>query len=69
MAADVVTDALNMAAFSRPHQFLRRVAAYSDAGSKCISDAYTDRLGKTGARPSIGDSYGAALAESVNEFH
>jgi putative transposase len=60
MTADLVTDALNIAAFSRRHQFVRGVIKHSDAGSQYVSIAYTERLGDIGARPSIGtvaDSY------------
>ena len=69
MTADLVTDALDMAIFSRRRQLLRGVIAHSDAGSQYTSITYTDRLGEIHALPSIGtigDSYDNALAEYVN---
>jgi len=72
MTADLVTDALNMAAFSRRHQLLRGVIAHSDAGSQYVSVNYTERLAEIGALASIGsigDSYDNALAESVNGLY
>ena len=60
MTADLVTDALNMAIFSRRHQLLRGVIAHSDAGGQYVSVTYTDRLAEIHALPSIGsvgDSY------------
>jgi transposase InsO family protein len=54
MTADLVTDALEMAIFSRRHQLLRGVIAHSDAGSQCVSVAYTERLAEIDALPSIG---------------
>jgi putative transposase len=68
MTADLVTDALNMAIFSRRHQLIDGVIAHSDAGSQYVSLAYTERLAEIGAQPSIGsvgDSYDNAMAESV----
>ncbi len=44
MTADLVTDALNMAIFSRRHQLLRGVIAHPDAGSQYVSVSYTERL-------------------------
>ena len=72
MTAALVTDALNMAVFSRRHQLLRGVIAHSDAGSQYVSVAYTERLAEIHALPSIGsigDSYDNALAESVNGLY
>jgi len=72
MTADLVTDALDMAIFSRRHRPLRGVIAHSDAGSQYVSVAYTERLGEIGALASIGsigDSYDNALAESVNGLY
>ena len=60
MTADLVTDALEMAIFSRRHQLLRGVIAHSDAGSQYVSVAYTERLAEIHALASIGsigDSY------------
>ena len=72
MTADLVTDALEMAIFSRRRQLLAGVIAHSDAGSQYTSVAYTERLAEIHALPSIGsigDSYVNALAESVNGLH
>ena len=72
MTADLVTDALEMAIFSRRHQLLRGVIAHSDAGSQYVSVAYTERLAEIGALASIGsigDSFDNALAESVNGLY
>jgi putative transposase len=72
MTADLVTDALEMAIFSRRHQLLRGVIAHSDAGSQYVSVAYTQRLAEIHALASIGstgDSYDNALAESVNGLY
>jgi len=72
MTADLVTDALEMAIFSRRHQLLRGVIAHSDAGSQYVSVIYTERLAEIHALPSIGsigDSYDNALAESVNGLY
>jgi len=72
MTADLVTDALNMAIFSRRHQLLRGVIAHSDAGSQYVSVSYAERLAEIHALASIGsigDSYDNALAESVNGLY
>jgi putative transposase len=72
MTADLVTDALNMAIFSRRQQLVRGVIAHSDAGSQYTSVTYTERLAEIGAQPSIGsigDSFDNALAESVNGLY
>ena len=75
MTADLVTDALEMAIFSRRHQLLRGVIAHSDAGGQYVSVAYTERLAEIhalasiGSIGSIGDSYDNAMAESVNGLY
>jgi putative transposase len=72
MTADLVTDALEMAIFSRRHQLLIGVIAHSDAGGQYVSVAYTERLADIHALPSIGsigDSYDNAMAESVNGLY
>ena len=72
MTADLVTDALDMAIFSRRTQLLRGVIAHSDAGSQYTSVAHTDRLAEIHAFASIGsigDSYDNAMAESVNGLY
>ena len=60
MTADLVTDALEMAIFSRRMQLIHGVIAHSDAGAQYTSLTYTDRLAEIHALPSIGsigDSY------------
>lgn len=72
MTADLVTNALEMAIFSRRRQLLRGVIAHSDAGGQYVSVAYTERLAEIHALPSIGsigDSYDNAPAESVNGLY
>jgi putative transposase len=72
MTADLVTDALEMAIFSRRQQLLRGVIAHSDAGGQYVSVTYTERLAEIHALPSIGsigDSYDNAMAESVNGLY
>ena len=54
MTAALVTDALEMAIFSRRHQLLNGVIAHSDAGSQYVSVTYTERLAEIHAQPSIG---------------
>ena len=53
MTADLVTDALDTAIFSRRTQLLRRVIAHSDAGSQYTSVAHTERLAEVHALASI----------------
>jgi len=68
MAASLVIDALNMAAWTRRGVDLDGVVCHSDAGSQYTSIAYTDRLAEIDAQPSIGtigDSYDNALAETT----
>ena len=72
MTADLVTDALDMAIFSRRTQLLHGVIAHSDAGSQYTSVAHTERLAEIHALASIGsigDSYDNAMAESVNGLY
>ena len=60
MHANLVIDALNMAAWVRRGADLDGVICHSDAGSQYTSIAYTDRLAEIDAQPSIGtvgDSY------------
>jgi len=69
MTANLVIDALNMAAWTRRHSALDGLVCHSDAGAQYTSIAYTERLDDIGAAPSIGtiaDSYDNAMAESVN---
>lgn len=70
MTADLVTDALEMAIFSRRHQLLRGVIAHSDAGSQYVSVTYTERLAEIHALASIGSTGDSnAMAESVNGLY
>jgi putative transposase len=69
MSAQLVIDALNMAAWARRGRDLTGLICHSDAGSQYTSIAHTDRLDDIGAAPSIGtvaDSYDNAMAEAVN---
>jgi len=68
MTANLVVDALNMAAWTRRNTSLDGLVCHTDAGSQYTSIAYTVRLCDVGAAPSIGtvgDSYDNAMAESV----
>jgi putative transposase len=68
MTADLVIDALNMAAWTRRHTTIDGLICHTDAGSQYTSILYTERLDDVGAAPSIGtvgDSYDNAMAESV----
>jgi putative transposase len=68
MHANLVIDALNMAARTRRGADLDGVICHSDAGSQYTSIAYTDRLAEIDAQPSIGtvgDSFDNAMAETT----
>ena len=68
MTAELVVDALNMAAWQRRHTKLDNLICHTDAGSQYTSVLYTDRIAEIGAAPSIGtvaDSFDNAMAESV----
>lgn len=68
MTAALVTDAINMAAWTRRHSDLTDLRCHSDAGSQYTSVTYTDRIDEIGAAPSIGtigDSFDNAMAESM----
>jgi putative transposase len=72
MHANLVLDALNMAAWTRRGSSLDGLICHSDAGSQYTSIAYTDRLDELDASPSIGtvgDSFDNAMAESVNALY
>jgi len=72
MAASLVVDALNMAAWTRRGTDLAGLICHNDAGSQYTSIAYTERLDDIGAVPSIGtvgDSFDNAMAESVNALY
>jgi len=67
MTADLVVDALNMAAWTRRTN-LDGLTCHTDAGSQYTSVSYTDRideLGMTASIGTVGDSYDNAMAESV----
>jgi putative transposase len=67
MTADLVVDALNMAAWTRRTSLIG-VTCHTDAGSQYTSVSYTDRideLGMTASIGTVGDSYDNAMAESV----
>ena len=71
MRTDMVLDALNMAAWNRGVD-LAGLVTHSDAGSQFTSIRWTERVAEIGASPSIGsvgDSYGNALAETVNGYY
>jgi transposase InsO family protein len=64
MTAELVVDALNMAAWQRRHTKLDNLICHTDAGSQYTSVLYTDRIGEIGAAPSIGtvaDSFDCEL--------
>ncbi len=71
MRADLVTDTLEMAVWSRGRAGiadLSGVIHHTDAGSQYVSFALTERLAALGMRASIGtvgDAYDNALAEST----
>jgi len=72
MHANLVVDALNLAAWTRRGVDLNGLICHHDAGSQYTSIAYTDRLAELDAKPSIGtvgDSYDNAMAESVNALY
>lgn len=68
LRAEFVTDALEMALWSRSVQ-PGQLVAHSDRGSQYTSFAYTDRLHEAGIAPSVGsvgDAFDNAMAESLN---
>ncbi len=54
MTANLVVDALDMAAWTRRGTDLEGLVCHTDAGSQYTSIAYTERLCDVGATPSIG---------------
>lgn len=71
MKTAMVLDAIEMARWSRGER-LPELRCHSDAGAQFTSIRYGERLAEIGATPSIGsvgDSYGNALAESVNGYY
>jgi putative transposase len=71
MRADLVTDTLDMAAWTRGRAGVTDLTGlihHTDAGSQYVSLALTERLAALGMRASIGtvgDAYDNALAEST----
>ncbi len=68
MTADLVVDALNMAAWTRRHLTFDQLKCHTDAGSQYVSIAYTGRLEELGVTASIGTvgvSFDNAMAESM----
>ena len=68
LRAEFVTDALEMALWSREVQ-PGQLTAHSDRGAQYTSFAYTDRLNEAGIAPSVGsvgDAFDNAMAESLN---
>lgn len=71
MRAEMVTDALGMAAWNRGAR-LDGLVAHSDAGSQFTSVRWGEHLDDLGAVPSVGsvgDSYDNALAETINGIY
>ena len=51
MTADLVVDALNMAAWTRRHTTLENLICHTDAGTQTALVLYTDRIDEIGAAP------------------
>ena len=67
--ADFVLDALEQALHERRPVEKGGLVRHSDRGSQYVSIRYTERLAEAGVEPSVGsvgDSYGNALAETIN---
>jgi transposase InsO family protein len=72
MHANLVVDALNMAAWTRRGTDLDGLICHHDAGSQYTSIAYTDAVAELEARASIGtvgDNFDNAMAEAVNALY
>ena len=54
MTANLVVDALNMAAWTRRHLTFDQLRCHTDAGAQYVSIAYTERLEELGVTASIG---------------
>ena len=66
---EFVLDALAQTLWVRQPERDRRLVRHSDRGSQYVSIRYSERLGEAGVEPSIGskgDSYGNALAETID---
>jgi len=72
MRADFVLEALEKALYDgRPERTDPRIY-HSDRGSQYVSIRYSERLAEAGIEPSVGserDSYGNALAETINGLY
>jgi transposase InsO family protein len=67
-----VLDALEQALHERRPLHRGGLVHHSDRGSQYVSIHYTERLAQAGIEPSVGsvgDSYGNALAESINGLY
>ncbi len=71
MHTDFVLDALEQALYARQPE-RRALVHHSDRGSQYVSIRYSERLAEAGIEPSVGskgDSYGNALAETINGLY
>lgn len=69
MRTDFVLDALEQAMYARRPERDGALIHHSDRGSEYVSIQYSERLAEAGIEPSVGskgDSYGNALAETIN---
>lgn len=72
MRTDFVLDALEQALYDRRPQRDDALIHHSDRGSQYLSIRYSERLAEAGIEPSVGskgDSYGNALAETINGLY
>jgi putative transposase len=70
--ASFVLDALEQALHERRPVRRGGLVHHSDRGSQYVSIRYTERLAEAGVEPSVGsfgDSYGNALAETINGLY
>ena len=71
MQTDFVLDALEQALYAQQPD-RNTLIHHSDRGSQYVSIRYTERLAEAGIEPSVGsrgDSYGNALAETINGLY
>ena len=69
MRTDLVLGALEQALYARQPERDGSLICHSDRGSQYVSTRYSERLAEAGIEPSVGrkgDSYGNALAETIN---
>jgi len=72
MQTGFVLDALEQALYARRPKLSDGLIHHSDRGSQYVSIRYTERLAEAGIEPSVGsrgDSYGNALAETINGLY